>query len=419
MAILLTEICGASPHTRGVEGYLMAADDLRTLPVSGSESDCSPVEPIRVLMVLDSFSFGGAENLVAELAKHAPEALDISVASLVPAEAGRSEFLDRFDQAGLKPRFLSVRRLFDPLGFLRLVRTLRRAPVDVVHAHLEYSAIMVPLAARLAGKPAVATLHTNPQPQPGRRGWIKERLAVRIPALLGRLVFVSRHAYDEYARQHGPARTTWRTIPNGVDLDQYSPPSRRTDSTDRQVWAVVAALRPAKGHADLIRAWAHVVAAHPRATLQVIGDGPARADIEHLVAAAGLQSSVELLGRRDDVPEILQGVDGVVSASLDEALPTALIEAAACGLPIVATDAGGTRETVVDKVTGRLVPVGDVSALTEALLDTIEDPALAAQYGVAGHQLVRDKYDVVEWTNQLELLYSEVTTHGRQMRTRA
>jgi glycosyltransferase involved in cell wall biosynthesis len=392
----------------------MMADDQST-PWGGVDGqDCAPSDPIRVLMVLDSFSFGGAENLVVELAKHAPKALDVSVASLVPAEAERSAFLDRFIQAGLNPTFLSVRRLLDPVGFLQLVRALRHAPVDVVHAHLEYSAIMVPLAARLAGKPVVATLHTNPQHQPLRRGWLKERLAVRIPSLLGRLVLVSRHAYDEYARRHGPAHAAWRMIPNGVDLHQYLPRRRLARSIDQPVWAVVAALRPAKGHSDLIRAWAGVVAAHPRATLLVIGDGPARADIEHLVAAAGLQSSVELLGRRDDVPELLQRVDGVVSASTDEALPTALIEAAACGLPIIATDAGGTREIVADSITGRLVPVGDVTALTEALLDTIENPTLAAHYGAAGHQLVKAKYDIATWANQLELLYSEVTIRGRE-----
>ena len=271
----------------------MFADQQSTLQQNWYRQDCSPADRIRVLMVLDSLSFGGAENLAAELAKRAPKALEFSVASLTPAKAERSAFLDRFVQAGLEPKFLSVRRLLDPLGFLRLVRTLRRTPVDVIHAHLEYSAIIVPLAARLAGKPTVTTLHTNPQPKPRRREWIKERLAVRIPALLGRLVFVSHHAYDEYARQHGPARASWRTIPNGVDLGQYRL-SRRTRSIDRPVWAVVAALRPAKGHSDLIRAWADVVAAHPHAKLLVVGDGPARRDIEQLVAATGLQSSVEL-----------------------------------------------------------------------------------------------------------------------------
>ena len=117
-----------------------------------------------------------------------------------------------------------------------------------------------------------------------------------------------------------------------------------------------------------------VVAAHPGATLLIVGDGPSRGDIESAVSAAGLSRSVRLLGRREDIPEILRAVDGVVSASVDEALPTALIEAGACGLPVVAADAGGTREIAVDGVTGRLVPLRDAPALAAALLSIIEDP---------------------------------------------
>lgn len=364
----------------------------------------------RVLMVLDSFSFGGAENLIAEIARHVTDSLDVSVASLLPAESGRNAMAGRLAEAGLKPTYLSVRRLLDPVGFVRLVQALRRAPIDVVHAHLDYSAILVPLAARLAGKPVVATLHVSPQPNIGLREWLKERLSVRVPGRLGRLVFVSQHVYDEFARRHGPARPTWRVIRNGVDLDRYSVRPER-GSGEPPVWAAIAALRPDKNHLDLVRAWSGVVAAFPDATLLVIGDGPCRSQIEDAVALAGLTGTVQLLGRREDVPEILQTVDGVVSASVDEALPTALIEAGACGLPVVAADAGGTREIVVDGVTGRLVPLRDVPALTNALLSVIREPALAAGYGAAARAAVEDRFSMSGWLDRLSGVYGEVS-HG-------
>ena len=366
-----------------------------------------PSSPIRVLMVLDSYNFGGAENLIAELGRYGSQSLEVSVSSLAPESSGRTALFNRLSEAGLKPDYVSVRKLLDLPGFLRLVRTLRRAPVDVVHAHLGYAATLVPLAARLVGKPVVATLHLSPQPHTSRGEWLKERLSVRIPARLGRLVLVSRHAFDEYARVHGPARWTWRMIPNGVDLNRYALRTRAL-SADRPVLAMVAALRPDKNHVDLVRAWAGVVAVHPGARLLIIGDGPSRADVERAVAEAGLQQSVQLLGRREDVPEILPTLDGVVSSSVDEALPTALIEAGACGLPVVATDAGGTREIVLDGVTGRLVPTRDVPALTRALLDTIGDPARAAAYGLAGRALVEEQYSMATWVDRLELLYREV-----------
>jgi glycosyltransferase involved in cell wall biosynthesis len=277
----------------------------------------------------------------------------------------------------------------------------------VVHAHLGYSAILVPLAARLAGRPVVATLHLSPQRHAKRREWLKERLSVRIPARLGRLVLVSQYAFDEYARAHGPARSTWRMIPNGVNLDRYTVAKGRKANA-QPVWAVVAALRPDKNHGELIRAWSQVVVVHPGATLLIVGDGPSREDIEHTMSEAGLNGSVQLLGRREDVPEILASVDGVVSASVDEALPTALIEAGACGLPVVAADAGGTREIVRDGVTGRLVPKRDVPALTSALLGTIADAGKAASYGRAGRTAAEDKYSMTRWTENLRALYAEV-----------
>lgn len=370
------------------------------------------VAPTRVLMVLDSFSFGGAENLVAELGRCAPAALRISAGSLAPAEMGRNAMFGRLAEAGLHPFFLSVRRLLDPRGFFGLVRTLRCADADVIHAHLGYSATLVPLAARLAGKPVVATLHLSPQRHTGLGGWLKERISVRIPARLGRLVLVSQHAFDEFARLHGPANTNWRMVPNGVDVDRYSP-RRGQVSCGRPVWAVVAALRPEKNHVGLIRAWGGVVAVHPDAILLIVGDGPARGDIEQAVAAADLEDSVRFLGRREDVGEILPLVDGVVSASVDEALPTALIEAGACGLPVVATDAGGTREIVEDGVNGRLVPVRDIPALAQALVDVIDDPHQAARYGAAGRALVEEKYSMTTWVDKLVALYAEVLDERR------
>lgn len=369
--------------------------------------------PIRVMMVLDSFSFGGAENLIAELGRRAPASLEISVASLQPAGQGSNQLLGRLTEAGLKPTYLGMRQLVDPVGFMRVVRAIRHAPVDVVHAHLGYAAIVVPLAARLAGKPVVATLHVNPPYRLRGGDWLKERLSIRVPGRLGRLVLVSQHAREQFTERHGPARDTWRVIPNGVDTTSYAP-RQRARSNGAPVWACVAAMRPDKNHIGLVRAWAGVVAAHPGATLLIVGDGPSRADTETAIEELGLTANVHMLGRREDVVDILHGVDGVVSASIDEALPTALIEAAACGLPLVAADAGGTRGIVIDGVNGRLVPIGDDEALTAALLDVIDHPLRAEKFGKAGRDLVEERYSLANWVSALTDLYAEVIDERRR-----
>ena len=167
--------------------------------------------PMKVLHVLDSFSFGGAEQLVASLGASPAPGLTMAAASLAPPGVGRDAMLPRLEAAGLAPVHLGVRRLADPVGLARLVRHLRRSDADVVHAHLGYAATVVPIAARLAGVPCVATLHHVPQDL-ARAERFKERLSVRVPARLGRLVLVSHAARHEFARRHGPATPSWRVI---------------------------------------------------------------------------------------------------------------------------------------------------------------------------------------------------------------
>ncbi len=376
---------------------------------------------ISVLHVLDSFSFGGAENLVVEMALHAPSSLHLSVASLSPPRPGTDIMFDRLRNAGLAPRHVGVRRLLDPQGFVRLVRFLRESDADVIHAHLGYSATLVPLAATLAGKPAIATLHLSPQDGLDRGERLKEWLSVAVPSTFGRLVLVSQAVFDSY-RDRYPARgTRWDMIPNGVDLERFT--GRPTghglhapvDFGTGQVWACVAALRKDKEHLELVEAWRQVATVHPNARLLIVGDGEMRAEIESAVADAGLSGAIQLLGRREDVAEILARVDGVVSASSLEALPTSLIEGAACGLPVVAAAAGGTTEIVRDGVTGRVVRIHDPSALASALIDVIGNPSMGRRWGEAGRALVESRYSMTTWLDTLAATYRlAMDDHGRR-----
>lgn len=362
---------------------------------------------MKVLHVLDSFSFGGAEQLVASLGATPAPGVTMTAASLAPAGLGRDAMLSRLEAAGLAPTHFGVRRLADPAGFARLVGQLRRSGADVVHAHLGYAATVVPVAARLAGLPCVATLHHVPQDLSGVER-LKERLSVRVPARLGRVVLVSHAARHEFARRHGPATRSWRVIHNGIDLARFRERPEGSGTDRPPTWLAVAALRPPKGHLDLLEAWALLVEDHPGARLLIAGDGPERATVQSAVVGLGLGREVALLGSRDDIPSLLQQVDGVVSASHTEALPTALIEASAAGLPVVATDVGGTAEVVLDGTTGLLVPPHRPERLAEALGRLVRDPARGVDFGRAGRLHAEGVFAMQPWLDQLLDLYHEV-----------
>jgi glycosyltransferase involved in cell wall biosynthesis len=178
-------------------------------------------------------------------------------------------------------------------------------------------------------------------------------------------------------------------IPNGLDLEVHQ--RRSTERLPRRV-AVVANLRPGKGHDTLIDAAVEVLRCQPDATFEVIGDGSER---EHLIAQADrrqVRRAFTFAGQRDDVPARLADADIFVLPSRSEALPNAVLEAMAAGLPVVASDVGGIPELISHDRTGLLVPPGDTAALAGALLRVMNETGLAPRLGEAARVAVETRY---------------------------
>ncbi len=320
---------------------------------------------MRILQIIDSFSYGGAERLLATLNSVAPDAgLDMTVTSLAPASQGRNASLSVLEAAGLRPAYADVHKLLDPQGIPKLVRAIKDSGCAVVHAHLGTSATMVPVAARITGVPCISTLHHLPRRKEALSDRVKNWLQIQSAERGHALVFVSDAARLAAAGLYRP-RSSWRTLHNGVDLTAFNPvagtPEPLPDGIDvpsgAPVVSIVAAVREPKGHEYAIAAWPKVRAQVPDAVLLIVGDGP------HLPALRALvgddpDSGIVFTGAREDVPAILRASTLALLPSLTEALPTSLIEAAATGLAVVATTVGGTPETVEHGSTGILVSRG-------------------------------------------------------------
>jgi len=148
-------------------------------------------------------------------------------------------------------------------------------------------------------------------------------------------------------------------------------------------------MRADKGHADLIDAFLHLSVRFPSAHLVLAGDGmPVLSQLHALVATLGLASRVHFLGRRDDIANVLKAFDVFALPTHREALGTVFIEAAAMGVPVVGTAVGGVPETMVEGVTGLLVPPHNPAALASALDRLLADPDLRRRMGDAGRHLV-------------------------------
>ncbi|SDD13839.1 phosphatidylinositol alpha-1,6-mannosyltransferase [Geodermatophilus telluris] len=240
---------------------------------------------------------------------------------------------------------------------------------------------------------------------PGARGLLR-----RIAGGLDVLTYIS-----EYTRSRlAPAlvgRTRLAQLSPGVDVDRFTPAAdgaqvrRRHGLGEGPVVVCVSRLVPRKGQDVLVAAWPRVLARHPGAQLLLVGGGPLEADLRRAVAARGLERSVVLAGPVPParLPEHYAAGDVFAMpcrtrrGGLDvEGLGMVYLEAAACGLPVVAGTSGGAPEAVRDGETGTVVgDPRDPAAVADAVTALLDDPARARALGAAGRAWVEQRWS---WT---------------------
>jgi glycosyltransferase involved in cell wall biosynthesis len=374
---------------------------------------------LRVHTLIDSLTWGGAESLLADLAAAAPSAgVQMSVGYLQDVEGSPSA--RRLRAAGVEPVLLGTGRLTDPRS-LRAVRAhLRAVAPDVLHTHLDTADVLGGLAARALRIPSVCTIHlaaTAVSASPGARGAARARLVDAVRRRTARRVIaVSDAARTAYLHRTGAAPEQVVTVHNGIAAParRRSPAEVRAQlgiAPDAVVVAMVSVLRAAKGHEVATGALARLAGDHPGVVLLLIGDGPARAHVEALAAPLGDRAI--LAGHRDDVPDLLAAADVLVHPTHMDAFPTVLLEAAAAGLPVVATRVGGVPEIVQDGLTGTLVaPPPDAAAFAAALAPLLVDAGARQRAGAAARERFAAEFGADRWAARLRGIYDAVRAGG-------
>jgi len=363
--------------------------------------------PPRIVYLITSSGMGGAERQVRNLALgFRRRGWDVGVISMLPLEPPLSDLADH----GIRTATLGMRRgLADPRGLLRLRAILRRWKPDVLHAHMVHANMLARLSRLVTRTPVViSTMHSQNQ---GRQ-W--RYAAYRVTDRLSNVTTaVSAGALDEAVRRGAARPGRILLVPNGIDLAEYTPnaPARedvRTalGLTREFVWLAVGRLVEAKDYATMIIAFGHVHDNHPEARLLIAGTGPLEQSIKASIRQAGLEKDVVLLGLRPDVPALMQAADGFVMSSAWEGLPMVLLEAAASGLPIISTDVGGSRDAVIDGVSGYIVRSGDGAALSRAMQKVMTMPVgQRVDLGEAGRAHAARSFDLQAIVETWQALY--------------
>jgi glycosyltransferase involved in cell wall biosynthesis len=255
----------------------------------------------------------------------------------------------------------------------------------------------------------IHTKHGRNQPDVARKVLLN-RLA---STLTDRVVAVSADAADVALHLENVPETKVVTISNGVDTTAFRPADPRAARALLGVPAggfhvgVVARLAAVKDHATLLEAFALLRNERPDAHLTLVGDGPERAALLDRSRALGLIGSVCFVGARRDVAALLPAFDVFALSSTSEGISLTLLEAAAAGLPIVATRVGGNAEVVLDGATGTLVSPCDPRAFAAALA-ALSRRSDRAAVGLAGRAHVERWFSVERMARAYQDLYSEV-----------
>lgn len=295
---------------------------------------------------------------------------------------------------------LGMVRAVSPAADLRAVAAaaglVRRLRPALVHAHSSKAGAVARLArAAHPRTPLVYTPHGY-----AFAGWFENpaerrryRLAERALAPLATRVLCVCEAERRLAAEVGPSGRT-DVVHNGIGAPAPAPvhPEVAELASRGPVIGVVTLLRPGKGIETLIDALPAVLATHPTASVAIAGDGPDRGALEERARAAGVDQAVRFLGETAGPMALLHGADLFVSASWAESFPYNVLEAMAAGLPVVATDVGGTAEAVEHERTGLVVPARDPDALSGAIAALIADPAQGTRFGKAGRQRVEERF---------------------------
>lgn len=271
----------------------------------------------------------------------------------------------------------------DPVRDLAAVRRLARATrgVDLVHAHGLRAGLVAVIAGRGRSAPVVVTLHNAVLDPPGLRrrllGGLETVVARRATIVLAVSADLAAGALARGGRDVRFAPVAAPSLPPPTRLRAEVRES--LGAADRPLVLAVGRLHEQKGHDVLVRASARWSARTPVPLVAIAGDGPEAGRLAALVA--DLRAPVTLLGRRDDVADLLDAADVVTLASRWEGWPLVAQEALRAGRPLVATQVGGTPQLVGDG--GVLIRPGDVEALDAAVTRLLDDPVAAAALGLA------------------------------------
>ncbi len=354
-----------------------------------------------VLQITGSFHQGGSERQALQLAKllREDDSFNVFLAALtsegvLKAEAERAGFTDI-------PEF-RLRSFYD-LNFLkqlkRCAKFIKENRIEIVQTHDFYTNIFGISAARLAG---VSLKIASKRETSGMKSRTQEQIERNIFKIADAIV-VNSEAVEKYLIDAGVSAKKINVVYNGLDLERLEPKetNRRRIceilnlpvNEDLKFITLVANLRhPVKNQPMFLRAAKIVAAKFSEARFVLAGEGELKADLETLAREMNIAEKTHFIGRCAIVPELLSISYAGILTSFAEGFSNSILEYMAANLPIVATNVGGAGEAIIENETGFIVESDDDKSLAKRLIELLENPEKAKQFGRKGREIVEEKF---------------------------
>jgi glycosyltransferase involved in cell wall biosynthesis len=387
----------------------------------------------KILFYNHTGQVGGAERLLLTLLQRLDQS-QFTPVLVCPAqgqlhqlasEAGvRTEAID-----GLKARFTwRLDYLIRYLNsFRQVIRDLRRKVIDtqpdLIHANSVRAGLVATMATFGLKQTVIWHIHDLLPRHPFNT-------LIRLIASLSRrtrILAVAQASADRLVGDRAGLRRRVTVIPNAVDFDKYCTNSGARERIRQEVQAeaddpvigMIGRLTPAKGQLELLKLFPTILSRFPKARLLIVGE-PAfnneheyRQLLSQTIMELNISDQVQMLGSRDDIPDILQALDLLVVNSASEACSLVILEAMASGTPVLATSTGGTPEIIKHQENGLLVQFGDNDGLAREVTAILNDREARGRLGSQGRRDAHARYSICRFMAEMHSFYGALLAESK------
>lgn len=366
---------------------------------------------MRILQISSAQALGGGERHLADLAN----ALSVRGHEVFAALRHGSPLIGALANLPQDRIYtLPLRNALDATSASELARIVRKRKIEIAHAHMARDYPLAAFATR-RNRNARLILTRHVMFPLGRIHALTLSHAARVIAVSDA---VARRLLEQ--RLFPPDKIV--AVKNGIDVERFEKARLSFDHdefcgrmglpADSLLVGTVGELTKLKGQRDFLQAAALVAGRFLKAHFVVAGLDTSRvqehlASLRQLISELKLEDRVHHFGWLDDIAQLYCALDIFVSASHSESFGLAIVEAMACGTPVVATATDGAREIIDDGKVGRLVPIGEIDALARAVVELLEDSVRRQQLAVAGQARARERFSLDRMVSETERVYCE------------